>query len=253
MKTFRILGFFAGFMVTASVAWSGPVTYFEDQFDGAELASAWKIERPNPDDYLVDAGVLTLLVPDGMAARFGQAANILVLDKPVPKGNWSMTVRLNFTPQTMGEAFRIGVAKDAENGLYAKFSLYTESYASTGVFLTAEKYRKGKSTAFYSNIYSINSRNLETRASVFTRNIKYVDLRLKKTGHQYIAAMRLEPKNPGSEGAPSGKWRTVQKLTSLRPPGDKFVAMFGSKSNSYTPDNGEGLIEVESFKIETEN
>ena len=89
------------------------------------------------------------------------------------------------------------------------------------------------------------------RTCVFSDNIAAVDLRLQKTGRNYIAAIRLEPAKPGAEGAPDGEWLTVQNLTSLRAPGDAFVVMFGSASNGYTPGGGEALIEVDWVKIES--
>ncbi|MFQ5624139.1 MAG: hypothetical protein ACE5FS_12190 [Paracoccaceae bacterium] len=235
--------------IAATGAWAG--VYFEDSFDGDDLAPEWQVVNPNPDAYLVENGVLTLLTPDGTPARYDSAENILRLGKPVPKGDWTMTARLLFAPQTMGESFRIGVARDGENSLLASFFMSTPNYARTDIVVGSDKLARGDASGFSRNVYFIESRDLNTRSGVFSDNIAAVELRLEKTGRNYVAAVRLEPANPGTEGAPGGEWLTVQKLTSLRAPGDAFVVIFGSDSSGYTPEGGEGLVEVDWVKIET--
>jgi len=225
--------------------------YFEDGFDGDALSSDWTIENPDPDAYLVESGGLTLLVQDHTPAYYGKAANTLVLNKPVPKGDWTMTVRLVLTPQTLGEKFVIGVAKDPATGLYAILSLETPNYDTTDVYVTGKKLSGDTQTQFYRKLYSISGRNLEGRSSVFPANIAAVNLQLEKKKHTYIARMLLEPVSPLGEGAPDGKWHDVQNLTSLRSAGDKFVLSFGSWSSSYLPQDGEALIEVDFVRIET--
>ncbi len=225
--------------------------YFEDNFDGAELSPDWTVVNEDPESYLVEDGVLTLLVPDHTTAVFGESPNTLVLNKPIPKGDWKMTVRLIFTPQTLGEIFMAGVAKDKDNTLFSMLEMYTENYADTNVNLTGEKVSKGKKTYFSRTLYTISGRNLEGRASVFPKNIAAVELQLEKKKRNYIARMRLEPVNPGTKGAPDGKWREVQKLTSLRKPGDKFFMTFGSWSSDYLPHDGEALMTVDWVRIET--
>lgn len=225
--------------------------YFEDDFNGDGLSSDWTVMNEDPESYLVEDGVLTLLVPDRTSARFGEALNTMVLNRPIPKGDWKLTVRLIFAPQTLGERFRTGLAKDVDNGLFADFVLYTPDYVKTTVNLTGLKVSKGKETYFSRTFYTISGRDLEGRASVFPDNIAAVELQLEKKKRNYIARMRLEPAAPGTEGAPDGEWREVQKLTSLRLPGDKFFMTFGSWSTSYLPQDGEALINVDWIRIET--
>ena len=225
-------------------------TYFEDNFDGEELSSDWVLENPDPETYLVESGTLTLLVPDHTAVKYGETPNTLVLNKPVPKGDWTMTVRLLLSPQTMGEQFIMGVKRDPKSGLYAMLSLETPNYAKTNTYVTVKKLSNGKKTQFYQSLYTISGRNIVNRSAAFTTNIASISLQLKKQKHNFTARMLLEPVSPNSDGAPDGKWRAAQKLTSLRAPGDKFVLMFGSWSSSYLPSDGEALIKVDSVKIE---
>ncbi len=249
MLSFRAVFLAAGIATLATGATAG--IYFQDNFDGSDLSPDWTVENPNPDNYLVEDGVLTLLVSDRTPPEYGKAINALVLNKPLPKGDWKITVRLQLTPQTLGEVFRAGIAKDKDNGLFTILALDTINYVDTNINLVGQKLSKGKATAFYRTLYTIKGRNLEGRASVFPQNIAAVDLQLEKRKRSYIARMRLLPAESGASSPPDGKWREVQKLTSLRAPGNKFVMSFGSWSSDYLPHDGEALIAVDSVTIET--
>ncbi len=228
----------------------GPKLYFMDSFDGNALLPVWQLRNPNSDNMLVENSALILVSHDGIAANFAAAQNILRLKKPVPKGNWTITARLLIEPQTMGEAFSLGLLKDAGNGILASISMRTDSYARTNVNLSTNKSANGKRTGFSQNVYFIESRNLQARAAAFNKNIKAVELRLEKRGRKYTGFLRLEPLNPGAKAAPDGKWKKTQSLSSLKLPGDGFALIFGGKSNSYTPDNGEGVVRIDWVKIE---
>jgi len=228
----------------------GPVVYFEDNFDGEDLSQDWEIANPNPDAYLVEDGILTMIVGDATPATYAEAENILRLGKPVPKGDWTMTARFLFIPQTMGENFRIGIAKDNENSLLTSLRLSNYNYAFTQVFVQADKLARGEATGFNRQVFKIEDRDLEKRSAQFTDKIKAVQLRLEISGRNYTSALRFESTDPGTEGAVSEEWFTVQQLTSLRAPGDAFTIVFGSNSNQYTPNTGEGLVEVDWVKVE---
>ncbi len=225
--------------------------YFEDTFDGSELSSDWTILNEDPEAYLVEDGVLTLLVANRTSERFGEAPNTLVLNKPIPEGDWKMTVRLLFVPQTLGERFTAGVARDKDNGLFSVFEMYTRNNVETDANLIGRKLVKGKETRFGRTLYTISGRNLEGRISVFPDRIAAVELQLERNKRSYTARMRLEPTEPGTEGAPDGEWREVQDLTALRAPGDNFFMTFSSWSSDYLPNDGEALIAIDWVRIET--
>ncbi len=236
-------------MATSALAQSG--VYFEDGFDGDALKPEWQVLNPDPDAYLVESGVLTMLSPDGVPAEFDRAANVLRLNMPVPKGDWTMTTRFTITPQTMGEILRIGVAKDAKNSLFAGFSMENGNYADTTAYLLSNKLAKGKSTYFYRAGTKISERDIEARAAQFTDKVGAVLLRLQKTGRKYTASLRFEPAGAVDEGGAFSDWISTQALTSLRAPGDAFTVIFGNRSNDYSPNDGEGLVEIDWIKIET--
>ncbi len=229
---------------------TGPELYFEDNFDGEDLGPDWEIVNPNPDSYLVEQGILTMIAKDGKSATYVDAENILRLNKPIPDGDWTMTVRVLFTPQTMGEQIRVGVAKDNENSLLTSLRMKNYNYAFTETFVHGDKLARGEATGFARSLLNIEARDLEVRSGQFSDRVKAVQLRLEKSGRNYVSAMRFESTNPGAEGAISEEWFTVQQLSSLRAPGDAFTIVFGSNSNDYTPGGGEGLIEVDWVKVE---
>jgi hypothetical protein len=229
----------------------GPVIYFEDNFDGEDLGPDWEILNPDPDGYLVENGILTMLSTDTTPATYADAENILRINKPIPKGDWTMTVRFIFRPQTMGETFSIGVAKDNENSLLTSLHMRSYNYAFTDTFVRGDKLARGEATGFERKLLKIESRDIEVRASQFADKVEAVQLRLEKAGRNYTSALRFEATDPGAEGAISEEWFTVQELTSLRPPGDAFTIVFGSNSNNYTPNTGEGFVQVDWVKVET--
>jgi hypothetical protein len=248
MKTFAA-ALFASALAAVSQA-SAQSVYFEDNFDGDDLGPDWEISNPNPDAYLVEAGILTMLAPDGTAATYAEAENILRLNKPIPDGDWTMTMRFTFKPQTMGEMLRIGVGKDNETSLLASLHMKNYNYASTETFIQGDKLSRGKATGFTRSVFTIESRDIEARSASFTGRVKAMQLRMEKSGRQYVGALRFESTDPQAEGAISEEWLTVPKLTSLRAPGDAFTIVFGSNSNDYTPSTGEGLVEIDWVKIE---
>lgn len=250
----RIFGFFALIcgLAFGTAAFPDTVTYFEDTFDGNDMLPEWKLINPNPDAYLVEAGRLTILATDGVPVTYAESTNVLRLDKPVPSGDWTMTVRFFLTPQTMGENMRIGLAKDNENSLFASMNLSSYNYNKTNIYLKADKLSRGEASGFQRSAFEIKDRDIEVRSGLFTNKVAAAELRLKKTGRKYQAAIRFEPTTPGAKSAVSDEWITVQKLTSLRSPGDAFVVMFGSASNDYTPSGGEGLVEIDFVRIEVD-
>ncbi|MGD8309930.1 MAG: VWA domain-containing protein, partial [Chromatiales bacterium] len=113
----------------------GPAIYFEDNFDGEDLGPDWEILNPDPDAYLVENGILTMVSADKTPATNAEAENVLRINKPIPSGDWTMTARFVFRPQTMGETFSIGVAKDNENSLLASLHMRSYNYAFTQTFV----------------------------------------------------------------------------------------------------------------------
>lgn len=224
-----------------------PKVWFEDHFDGTALSADWEVLNEDPDNYLVENGVLTLVVRDKVTASYGNAPNVLRLTKGLPKGDWTATMRFTVDPQTFGEVVRLGVAKDHENSLFAALWMNTDNYARTVASLWAEKLTKGEKAEFVRPIFTVESRTLRLRQRAWQDKVTAVQLRLTKTKRNYTAALRFEPV-PGTDL--SDEWFTVQDLSSLRAPGDAFAVIFGSQSSGYAPDAGEGAIAIDWIRIE---
>ncbi len=222
-----------------------PVVYFEDQFNGDTLGADWGVLNPDPDAYLEENGALSIVAADGTAVDYAAGVNVLRLDKPVPKGDWTMTARFSLVPQTMGEVFRIGIARDDKSSLLASVVLENRNYAATAVDIRAGKSAAGKDTGFARTMLEIDDRDILARAGKFGADVAAVEVRLVKTGRNYVAAARLQSPSGGFSG-----WFEVQKLTSLKLPGDAFTILFGSRSNDYTPAGGEGAVDIDWVKIE---
>ncbi len=241
------LGMLGCFLFTGT---ANAEVWFEDQFEGDELGADWTIRNPNEENYLVENGVLTILVPDKTPGNAEKTPNILMLKRPAPKGDWTMTVHFRFNPQTMSEELWTGLAKEGGNGLFGIFYLYTDNYARTTAYVQTFKQINGKSSKFDNNLFWIESRNLQTRSKIWTDNVEAVELRLSKKGRRYEAAVRLLPAS-GAKNGPKGEWIPTRPITSLRPPGDRFVLFFASPSSGYIPKGGEALVEIDWVRIET--
>ena len=213
------------------VAKPGWNVVFEDNFDGDDLAEQWTLKNPNPDAYVVEGGELLIL-----SAKHGELsgnkntiANMLVLDRPLPKGDWRITMRYRLELGTFGGWAALGLFKDPNNRLQA----FTHSDSPGGgvMRLKSAKVSAGTITGNRSDLFM--GRSLAGLSKVY-------ELRLLKNGRSYISQARLvsdDPKEPNP-------WLSLPKLTSLRPVGPLFVAL--NKGDG----NGEDLMYVDWVKIE---
>ena len=226
--------------------------YFEDNFDGDELASHWMVDKEDTESYIVEDGKLTVLFGDSGKATnsYKASSNIFRLNKKVPKGDWTMTMRVMFTAQTHKEWARMGLTKDQDNLLLTSLQMHPYNYARTDVYARADKLAKGKNTHFFSKIADYNDNNVTARTDKVAASTSSALLRLTKQGRNYISAVKLEAAEGAGDLAPNTNWVELQKLTSLKLPGDAFSFFFGHQAAGYVPKNGEGLVEVDWVKVE---
>ncbi|MEM8975113.1 MAG: caspase family protein [Pseudomonadota bacterium] len=239
---------------TANTA-SAPGTYFFDDFKGDELGKHWDVMNPDPEAYIVEDGKLSVLLSDIQKPTIGNITNVFRLLKPIPKGDWTMTVKLDFLPQTMSEWLRIGVTKRDGKGLMSSLQIYTSSYGrDTRAYLRGDK-RTRKSSEFTQELlkfYVKDSRNIQGRTTAFKGYVKAIYLRLEKRGRRYISSARIDPpKSLDQAKAVAKDWVELPKLTSLRVPGDRFTLLFRTtRTDTRLPANSEGLVSVDWVKIE---
>lgn len=230
--------------------------YFRDDFDGTELGSQWQVLNSDPDGYIVEGGRLTVVFPDSKKPThmLKDTRNIFRLNKPIPKGNWTMTTRFEFKPQTHGEWLRIGLSKEENTSLLGTLAMGGHDYVTTHAQVRIDKTVNGKATSFGTNLTAFGDRNLSQRTEKFANAIKGYQLRMTKKGRNYIVSARLEPNDQQTDKSISKQWKVLQTLTSLKTPGDAFTLMFGNThTHPSLPHNGEGLVDIDWVQIETNN
>ena len=226
--------------------------YFEDNFDGDALAPHWKIDKENDESYIVEDGKLTVLFGDAgnPTNTYKTAQNIFRLDQKIPKGDWTMTMRVLFSAQTHKEWLRMGLTKDEDNSLLTSLQMHTYNYNRTQIIARADKLVKGVNTEFATKLAEYSDDNVTARTDKISASTGSALLRLTKQGRNYISAVKLEAAEGSADKAPNTNWVELQKLTSLKLPGDAFSFLFGHEASGYVPKNGEGLVEVDWIKIE---
>ncbi len=228
-----------------------PETWFMEDFDGPALSPEWRVINPDEENYLVEDGFLTIVAGDGTPPGLPDGSNVLRLEKPIPRGDWTLTARIVLAPRMLGEAMRLGIGREDGSGIFATAFFNTYNKVRTDLNLVGEKLPPpgGTGARFDRTLYYVDSRNLQARARFFAANIAAVQLRLQKKGRKYTASMKLEPA-PGAQAAPDGKWAEVQALSALKLPGDAFYLSFGGAASDYLPDNGEGVARVDWVRVE---
>lgn len=229
--------------------------YFFDDFDGEELAKHWDVMNPDLDSYIVEDGRLTILLSDVQKPTLETIPNVLRLLKPIPKGDWTITAKIEFAPQTMSELLKIGVMKRDGKGLTTALQIYTSNYGrDTRAYLRGDK-RTRRSSEFSQELLKFwvdDARNIKRRTAGFSEYVKVLYLRLEKRGRRYTSYAKFEPgplKDPSK--AVAKDWVGLPKLTSLRVPGDRFTMLFRTtRKDKRLPANTEGLVSVDWVKIE---
>lgn len=235
-----------------------PGVYFFDDFDGNELGKHWDVMNPDPDSYIVENGKLTVLLSETPKPTMETVPNIFRLLKPIPKGDWTLTARLEMTPQTLSEWLQLGAMKRDGKGIATTLQVSTSNYArDTRVYIRADKWTRKKSEFTHEllRFWSEDARNIKARSQAFDQYVKAIYLKLEKKGRRYTSSVKFEPGNlKDPKKAVATNWYALPKLTSLRVPGDRFTLLVRSTLNDkYQPKNTEGLVNIDWVKIETGN
>ncbi len=214
---------------------------FRDDFDDEFLSDKWEILNPDEDSMIVENGFMTSIVTQSNPKK---ASNTLRLKMPIPKGDWMITANFNMVPQSMAEAFELGVTnEDASKQILSKINIGTGNYVTSGMYLSNIKVSK-KGANFYKNLFSSSNRDLKQRSDYFRQHIKSITIRLQKEGRKYIASAKLESVQDKDKAVPQG-WVVLQALTSLRLPGKTFfIKMYSNDTAGYLPKNLEGAINL---------
>lgn len=211
-------------------------TVFEDQFDGDDLGAHWSVTNPNTNAYVVENGELLLLSTNKGRFEDENIENMMVLDKPLPKGDWRMTAKFKVEFGTTEALAFMGLYKDKANRLLTR--LYTTTFDGWGkanVEFTSSKHSNGKLTT------SSETHRLGRAKSLLalTQGLpEAVFVQLEKQGRSYIGRVRLGD-------SAEAKWRNLSKLTSLRPLGKPVIGL------QKGPGSGEDLMYLDWVRMET--
>ncbi|MEL7399412.1 MAG: hypothetical protein AAFN68_02440, partial [Pseudomonadota bacterium] len=66
--------------------------FFRDDFDGSELAEHWAVENPNPDNFIVEGGALTMISTTKGGFRAEKPENLISYTGEMPDGDWDMVI-----------------------------------------------------------------------------------------------------------------------------------------------------------------
>ena len=232
--------------------------WYEDNFDGSGLSSDWEVLNENKNNYVVDGGNLTVVFSGDKSMFTGEVENIFRLKKGVPEGDWQITMRIVPEVQTMRERFHLALMKDANNMMHGSTGYYVECcgyHATIGLWST--KRADGKNTEFKTKMhYSDKLGGFQSgteNVKNFTSNVeKYgaaTEMRITKKGRDYVVSARLEADN-----GTFAEWVELEKLNSLRLPGDAFVMAFNQAkftNRNYQVEGGESVVNVDWIKIES--
>ena len=237
-----------------------PELWFEDNFDGDGLADHWEIINPEPDAFIVENGVLTVVASsEVLIGSAGDLPNIFRLTKSMPKGDWIATMRFKTELSTLREIYGMGLYTDKKNMLMGTMGNRNTCCKNELVLsLWGEKVSKGQKTDFALEILRSPAiggfpASIQKYVDWVHNNERAIELRIEKTGRAYVISTRVEG-DLTMENNTESEWKTLQKLTSLRQPGDSLILAFNQQADAYHPSynikGGESVINVEWVKIE---
>lgn len=233
--------------------------WFEDSFDGSSLSADWEVINKNEQNYVVDGGKLTVVFasdksfPDSM-----ELENIFKLTKGVPEGDWTATMRIIPEVQTMRERYHLGIYKDGKNGLIADAGNWVECCGYHAILsLWGRKINNGEPTQFTQKIFKSDklggfqsgTESVKTFTGYVEKRAKAIEMRITKTGREYVVSALIE-----SDKGERGDWVPLEKLNSLRLPGDAFVMAFNQvpyTNQNYQVEGGESIVHIDWIRIES--
>ena len=232
---------------------------FEENFDGPALDPAWQIEAevaermafwPEGQLYMVAAG-------KRQRTTDPEASNRLVLDQPLPEGDFDLAVALRLRSQTRHEAAWLALYQDATNQLGARL-MQEVNGCGTQLGLSLIRYAgpegsKPEATAFHLPLFNDgvvkttcnDAGRAEADAVLAALERDGATLRLKRRGRAMTAALSM------AYDAPDGTRKEIavetEALTLLRVTGQP--SLLAAQAAKGAP--GESQVIYDRFTIET--
>lgn len=229
--------------------------FFRDDFDGEELGEIWAIENPNPDAFIVEGGVLTMLSTSdgGMAAQ--EPENLISYTGEMPKGDWDVNITYTGDYASASDRLQLGLRKDGKNFMAAsyisKYAVGSSCYYTT---VDLDKASSGKTDNISQNFRSSPGQHCRSTTELEPWEKIRADhqenpltLTLSKRGRAYLTTVKMADYNDADGNQVV---LTTDKFTSLRSPGELGFTI----DRAYAPIRtleGEVLMSIDSFVINT--
>jgi hypothetical protein len=237
---------------------TGPL--FEDTFDGDRLAAHWNVRDPITELYAVDGGEVWFAGLDGnFGPRNENAPNRLVLDAPLPEGDFDIAVDFSLLWQSSRESVSVSLFEDARNQVLAWFwSASGGCGVQPGITIlsrTAVGEDDVEETRFRVRLFDgplvgrICSKAGRAHADAVMRSITEngATLRLSRRGRKVFASLEvLVPPHPEEDGAAQVRTVETERLTLLRPSG-RIALLAGNRGN---PHGRESIVRIDRVAIE---
>lgn len=218
-----------------------PTLWLEDNFDGDDLAEHWEVINPDPDNYIVENGELMMIASKHQILTEGTVANIIRLNKDLPKGDWRATIKLNIDWQTGWESGFFGLYDDKDN--YMLDQLYVKGNGAWGdmwIEANREKVIKGDLTRSTATVWTTKVKGKDNTNYILMEEPQPILLRYEKKGRSYSTSIKME-------NAAEPKWVPLPDLKLLRQKGNLAIGLY-----QYSKDaRGETTMLVDWVKIET--
>jgi len=211
--------------------------YFEDNFDGDQLADHWQVTNPDIDSYIVEDGALLVIGKEVGGLGNEATPNLFRLTKELPPGDWTITVKMVAEFQTGRDMFQFGLFADPGSFLVTSF-WGNGDCCPVYLKLRTQKTSGGQTTQFENVVLKENLAFQEFADTI----PQPITLKLIKQGRTYRSAVHFDgQKNDAGEPV----WAETDLVSVLRPP-KQFVI----NASQWEPVAGESLFLIDSVTIE---
>ncbi len=186
--------------------------YFFDDFEGEELQTHWEVLNPDPDAYIVENGQLLIIGLESNNIESGKVKNLFRLKKPLPEGDYIITMKFSVSLQTDREVPFLALYEDKDNFVATSYQTNCCWGGNHKTYFSNYKCTKGKKNNFDNEIWIGKSYNTDQPPNP-------VYLKITKEGRNYIPAIKIK-------NAEKPEWTETSRFTILRQKGNLVLGIF---------------------------
>ncbi|SMP37096.1 vWA domain-containing protein [Roseibium denhamense] len=234
---------------------AGPVIteFFREDFDGDALGDSFTIENENPDNFIIEGGVLTVLSTNFGGFDAETPENLFQYTGDMPSGDWDVEIQFTGEYAARADRLTIGLRKDNKNYLTTGFFGMEFGSGCEKIEMFLAKVSGGNSDSqgrpmrttkrgncYHSRPFGGDDSWDAIRADLLEKPIK---LTLSKRGRAYTSQVEMVGFTD-----PDGNPYILEsdKYTSLRSPGSLAFLVDRMKENYVS---GEVLMMIDSLVI----